>query len=454
MTAIHPAPLPPLPPGLPLLGNFLEFRRDAHRAMTAWRQRHGDLIRFRLGPQTFHMASHPALAEDILMARQDQFVKIYSPQRPRGLALVLGQGLLTSSGDLWRRQRRTIQPLFTRSRVAEYADEIVAAGRGLAERWQALPAGSQVDIGQEMMRATLEAITRTMFNTSVTNLLDRLSPTFLTLLQYASSDMRSPLRLPAWLPTPQKRAFREAMEFLDALIYGFIRDRRATGERRDDQLDRLIHARDEESGEPMNDRQIRDEVITIFTAGHETTALALTWSWYLLARHPEARLRLEEELDGVLGERDPAMEDVPRLNWARAVIEESLRLYPPASIVVRRNVGDTVLGGYAIPKDAMVIVNIANIHRHGEFWPAADEFSPERFLRDDDKPGHRLAYMPFGAGQRVCVGNAFALIESILLLALLARRFRLELQTDRPVEPELEVTLRPKGRILMNVSRR
>ncbi|MBM4200895.1 MAG: cytochrome P450, partial [Gammaproteobacteria bacterium] len=233
-----------------------------------------------------------------------------------------------------------------------------------------------------------------------------------------------------------------------------IRERRASGTRCEDLLDKLLYAVDPETGEAMDDRQIRDECLTIFIAGHETTAVALTWCWHLLGTHPEARERLQAEVDAVLGSRVPALDDVPALPFTRAVIEEAMRLLPPAIGVVRKTVADLVLGGYPIPGSTLVFVNIANIHRHPEFWEEPDRFSPERFLPGSPVPGHRLAYMPFGAGPRVCLGNHFAMTEGLLLLAGLARQFRLDPLPGHAVEPEIVLTLRPKGGLRMCIERR
>ena len=244
------------------------------------------------------------------------------------------------------------------------------------------------------------------------------------------------------------------MQSIDQLVYGLIHERREAALPKDDLLDRLIRATDEETGLPMDDRQIRDEVLTIFTAGHETTALTLTWACYMLACHPIAADRLKTELDTVLGDREPTTDDLPRLAWTRAVLDETLRLYPPAAVMVRENVSETVLGGYRIPKGSKLIINLANIHRHPEFWEMPDSFQPERFLPEPFKPKHRLAFMPFGAGHRLCVGNAFALTESMLLLAMIAKHYRFETLSGESVEPEIEVTLRPKGGMRLAVTPR
>lgn len=444
----------PGPRGLPLIGSILEFRGNAFRTMLDWHRRYGDVVGYRLGPWLFHMLSHPALAEQVLIERQDRFIKMYEVDKPTGISLVLGQGLVTSRGELWRRQRRLMQPMFHRSRVAGFGGEIAAAGRSVIERWQGLAPGETVDVAHEMMRATLEVITRTMFSTSVLDRLGELSPALMTVLRYSADCMRNPLMPPLWLPTPGNRAFRHAMAYLDALIYGLIRERRDSGLRHDDLLDKLIYKEDPETGLTMDERQIRDETLTIFIAGHETTAVALTWAWILLAQHPGARERLQAELDQILQGREPTMDDLPRLPYTRAVFEEGLRLYPPALGVIRKTTEETELFGCRVPANTLVFVNIGNIHRHGGFWDEPDAFRPERFLDGQPAPAHRLAYMPFGAGPRVCLGNRFAMAEGVLMLAAIAQHFRLDLPPGQGVEPEITITLRPKPGLRTAVSRR
>ena len=441
----------PSPPGLPLIGSLLAFRDDPFQTMLAWRSRYGDLIGYRLGRRQFHMISHPALAEELLLTRQDTYVKMYERDKPAGVALVLGQGLATSRGDLWRRQRRLMQPLFHRTRLAAFVPEINAAGERLAERWSSFGPGARIDVAHEMMRATLEIVTRTMFGTSVLNRIETLSPALTTVLRYSSEHLSNPFQLPLWLPTPANLAFRRSLGVLDATIGELIRERRASGVRCDDLLDRLLYAADPESGERMDDRQIRDECLTIFIAGHETTAVALTWSWHLLATWPRACESLHAELDHWASASAPSLEDLPALPYTRAVLEETMRLLPPAIGVVRKAVCDTELGGCRIPGNTLVFVNIANIQRHPEFWQDPDTFRPERFLPGSSAPRHRLAYMPFGAGPRVCLGNHFAMAEGVLLLASLARRFRLEPVPGSTVAPEIVLTLRPKGGLGMTV---
>jgi cytochrome P450 len=369
------------------------------------------------------------------------------------VALILGQGLVTSRGELWQRQRRLIQPLFARSRMAGYQDEILAAGLSLCRSWESLPPAGVANVSTAMMHTTLEVITRTMFHTSVLDRFDAFAEALQTVLRYAANDHRTPLRPPRWLPTPRRRAFLRAMGLLDDFVYGLIRERRAAGPLAGDLLDQLLAARDPQ-GRAMDERQIRDEVLTVFAAGHETTAVTLGWVWHLLSIHPEAQERLYRELVEVLGDAPPSVADLPRLPWARAVLEEALRLYPPAVVLQRKTAAPEQLGGFELPAGARVLINLFNIQRHPEFWEEPDAFRPERFLPGSAPSRHRLAFMPFGAGPRVCVGSSFAMEEALLLMALIARRFRFEPLAGASVQPEIEVTLRPRGGHKLAVTRR
>jgi cytochrome P450 len=255
-----------------------------------------------------------------------------------------------------------------------------------------------------------------------------------------------------WVPTARNREFHSVMQFMDGLMYGLLSERRRSGAHRDDLLDLLLQARDEETGEGLTDQELRDEALTIFAAGHETTANALAWTWYLLATHPEAKARFHKEVDRVLHGRTPNAEDLEHLPYTRAIFEESLRLYPPAPAVHRKAAMATTVGGLSLPEGAFVLIGTYNLHRHPDFWTNPEQFLPERWL-DNGRPSSRYAYMPFGAGPRTCVGLHFASIEGPLLLALIGSRYDLELAQDK-VEPYLMVTLRPRGGINMTLQPR
>lgn len=434
-----------------LLGHLAEFRRRPLETLALWRQRYGDLVRFRLGPRTLYLLSHPDLAEEVLLQKPDQFVKIYDPSRPTGLALVLGNGLVTSTGEVWRTHRRIIQPIFQRSRIALMAKQMVGVGQHRLECWKRHDPREPVDIASEMMQLTLEVISQTMFSTSMLTEIERIAPAMQTCLRVAFSAFHNPLRPPLWVPTPSNLKFRRAKVMMDRLVYSLITERRRSGERRDDLLDVLLHARDAETGTGLSDEQLRDEMLTIFAAGHETTANALSWTWYLLGTHPDARRRLQDELAAVLDGHPPTADDLARLPYTRAVFEEALRLYPPAPVVQRKAAVNTSLAGHHFSAGSLLLVSIYNIHRHPDFWEEPDRFKPERFLQEDGKPLHRLSYLPFGSGPRACVGASFALVEGPLLLALIAQQYDLEPVPGDPVELDLAVTLRPRYGLRMRL---
>lgn len=437
-----------VPGGVPLLGHLGAFKKRPLETMSAWWRRHGDALRFRLGPKTLHLVSHPDLAEEILVQQSDRFVKVYDPRRPTGLALVLGNGLVTSSGEVWKRHRRIIQPVFHRSRMAAMANRMTQAGEQRLAGW-ADKAGQPVNIAAEMMQLALEVISQTMFTTSVAHHIDQIHHALHVSLKYAFDSFHNPLCLPLWVPTARNREFRSVMQFMDKLIYELIAERRRSGAQHDDLLDLLLQARDEETGGGLSDQELRDEAVTIFAAGHETTANALAWTWYLLATHPETKARFHEEVDQVLQGRTPSADDLQHLPYTRAVFDESLRLYPPAPAIQRKATTHATVGGLSLPAGALVLVGTYNIHRHPAYWRDSEQFMPERWL-NGERPAARCAYLPFGAGPRACVGTHFATVEGPLLLALIGRRYDLRLAQES-VEPELMVTLRPHGGIRMTL---
>ena len=443
-----------VPPGRWFVGHLWEFKQRPLDIMAAWRRQYGDLVHFQLGTRSCYLLSHPDLAEEALLHRPDDFGKIYDPGKPTGLGLVLGNGLLTSEGPVWRKNRRLIQPVFQRQRVTAMAHEMVTVGEELLRRWDELDAQQTVDVAIEMMKVTLDVITRTMFSASLLHEVGHLAPALDTLLRYAFQSFHNPLRLPLWVPTPGNRAFQEAKGSVDRLIYGLISERRHSTDRHNDLLDHLLHAVDEETGSNLSDEQLRDELLTIAAAGHETNANALTWTWYLLATHRDVRARLYAELAQILQSRTPTIEDVPHLLYTRAIFQEALRLYPPAPALQRKALQDTSLGGCPIKAGSLVIIGLWNIHRHPDFWTEPEVFRPERFMGGVDATGHRLAWMPFGGGHRTCIGNHFAMIEGPLLLALIAQRYEMNLLPGPSVEPEVAVTVRPKDGLKMIVRKR
>jgi cytochrome P450 len=429
---------------------MLDFRRDMLGAFLDGHRRYGDIVRFRLGPTLAHGLFHPDLAERVLIHDLDTFGKLSQQHgRKEGVVLMLGNGLVSSYGELWSRQRRMIQPMFHRRQIKIMTAVMAAAGAQTLGIWHNnFHPGEVIDVSREMMALTLNVICKTLFSTELSHDIDAIGRAVDTAIHYVSKRMRNPFSVPAHWPTPSNRRFRQAMDLLDGIVYHIIDRRRTSGERHDDFLDLLLRARDEDSGAPMDPEQLRDEVMTMFAAGHETTANALTWCWHALAQRPDIRERLRAELKRVLGGRTPTFDDLSRLRYTRAVLQETLRLYAPVPVLPRVVLKNTDLRGYPLPAGSKVFVSIYNIHRHPEFWPDPELFDPQRFLDGDgaDSGGrHRCAYIPFGTGPRVCIGNHFALTESQLLLAQMAQHFELRPVAEQPVIPELAVTYRPRG---------
>ena len=431
----------------PLVGSLFEFRNHRLALQLRIARECGDLGRFHIGPIPVYAVSSAEMAHQVLVEHADAFVK------SRGLAKIarpmLGDGLLTSEHDKHKMQRKLIAPAFTHRRIASYASAMAE----LTERAAAaLEEGAVVDVADKMMRLTLAIVGKTLFDADVACDADEVGAAMTTANHYISEAVTR-LPQPLWLPTRRNREARRAIAAIDAIIYRLIAARRAAGVDLGDVLSTLVLARDEASGEGMPDRQIRDEAVTLFLAGHETTANALAWSFHLLGRHPDLYDRLATEARTVLGGRTPAMEDLPRLPFAAQVLKESMRLYPPAYMVGRQAERDVPLGPVTLRAGDTVFVNIYAMHRRADVFDAPDEFRPERFGPEREKLLPRGAYLPFGAGPRICIGNHFALMEGQLLLAALAQRVRFAAIDARAIEPEPLVTLRPRGGLPMQVAR-
>lgn len=431
-----------------LLGNLRQMAANPLQAFYDWHRDYGDLVSFRLATRQFYLFSHPKLIEQALIRQSDIFVKIYNPEKPTGIALILGQGLVTSQGDLWQRQRQLMQPVFQRSNVTTLLPLMVTAGSNMLNRWRQLGEGTHLNLSNEMTRLTLEVITQTMFSTSVLDKIENISPSLDTLLRYAIKSIVNPLTLPLYVPTPANQKFKLALGTIDDVIYGIIDQRRAAPSGQNDLLDMLLKARDDSSGEKMTDKQIRDEVITIFSAGHETTANLLSWTLYLLARHPDVLARVRQELDGLLQGRIPNAEDLQQLAYTRAVLSESMRLRPPAGFLLRKVNKDTEVDGYLLKAGRSAIFSIYNLHHHADFWQQPEQFDPDRFLL----PQKKYSFIPFGTGERICIGSHFALMESQLLLSMIVQHCDLQLLDPNEVEIEMAVTLRPKGGIPVRIN--
>jgi len=434
----------PSPPGHFLLGNVRALRQDLLGTFSTWRAEYGDLVRYRVGSRRQHLISHPELVREVFVHGRQTYDRPGQDTPPRGLRLVINTGLLGTNGAFWLRQRRMMQPIFHRRRIAKMAQTMTDCGEEMLARWANYAPNQPIDLAKEMMAVTLDIISQTMFGAKVMGHMDKVEQALRIVLRFAFDSMQKPFFIPLAWPTARNREFKRAIKSLDEVIYGIIEQRRASTEEHDDLLAMLLEARDEESGEGMEDKQLRHEVLTIFGAGHETTANALTWTWYLLAQHPDILQRLQNELKEVLAGRTPTVKDLRNLPYCKQVLEEAMRLYPPAPILARRVREETTLNGYNIPSNSIMVASIYNIHRHPYFWSEPEKFDPERFAPENRQERHRYAYMPFGAGQHLCIGNQFALMEGQLLLAQMAQKYELRLLPEHVIEKEVAITLRPR----------
>jgi cytochrome P450 len=431
--------LVPGPSGRRLLGSLLEVRRDRLRFVTEAAREYGGLVCFRMGPKRLFLINHPDYARHVLCDRAANYEK--------GLGLaeaepLLGKGLLTSEGGLWAAQRRLLQTAFHAGRIDEYCGTMVSAAAAHVEGWQRTERAEPLDVAREMVHLTLDILGRTLFRVELKERAAEVSEDLATLTRWAMSQMASLLPIPLGAPTPRNLRVRSALRRLESLVAEMMSGRETGG----GGLLSLLAAQRESNGErPADDRQMRDELMTLLLAGHETTAATLAWTWYELACNPEAASRVGAEVDEVLAGRPATAEDVPRLAYTRAVVDEVLRLYPPVWLLPRRAREDDVIDGYAIPARSDVLVCLYTLQRHPAFWDDPDAFDPSRFEPGRSAARHPGSYIPFGAGPRTCIGGRFGMAEVILVVATVAQRYRLELAPGARVEAQASLTLHPSG---------
>jgi cytochrome P450 len=409
----------------------------------------GDIVHYKLASLHVYYVNHPELAREILVEQPEKFYKarlVKLAFRP-----FAGDGLVTSDGALWKRQRKLMQPAFQHHRLTSYGDIMVAHTERLMDSFAD---GEVRNIGAEMTKLTLGIVVRSLFGEELPREAGDLSRSLMAVLDAANQRLSYVLQIPQWVPTPRNLREKRAVAELDGILRFLIRTRRDSGESRDDLLSALLSAVDEANGTGMSDQQLRDEMMTLFFAGHDTTANALTWTWYLLARHQEVAAKLAEELQQVLAGRAPSVNDLPKLPYTEMVIREVIRLYPPAAGVAREPIEDMKIAGYDLPKGSLIVVSTYAMHRDERFFPDPERYDPERFAPGWEERIPRYAYLPFGSGPRVCIGSGFALMEARLILATLARRFKLSLETDEEVRPVQLVTVKPSAPVRMRVERR
>jgi cytochrome P450 len=450
VAAIYP-PGPKRTTPVARLRGYIAFRRDPLNFLTRLAREHGDIVHFHVGGQHAYLLNHPDLVRDVLVTHQDHFHKGRALQRSKRL---LGEGLLTSEGEHHRRQRRLAQPAFHKKRIESYGDVMTAYAARQAARWQD---SAQVDIAREMMHLTLSIVGKTLFNADVESDADDIGVALSEIMGLFNMLLLPYSEYLEKLPLPHVRRFERARAKLDQIIYRIVEERRASGVDAGDLLSMFLLAQDEESGGgTMSDRQIRDEVLTLVLAGHETTANALSWTWYLLAQHPEVEAKLHAELDEVLdrGRRLPTVEDLARLRYTEMVVSESMRLYPPAWVVGRLAIKDCEIRGYVIPAGALVLISQYVLHRDARFFPKPESFDPTRWTPEAKELRPAYSYFPFGGGARRCIGEGFALMEGVLLVASIASRWRMRLDPNHMVETYPRITLRPKNGIHVTLEHR
>ncbi len=436
---------PPGPGNPPLLGQIPAFRYNPLGFLKRTADQYGDISYFRLGPQRVFLVNQPDCIQNVLVTNQNNFTKSRALQRAR---VLLGDGLLTSEGASHLRQRRLVQPAFHRHRLIGYSRVMSDYAVKMRDRWQA---GETLDIASEMMRFTLAVVGKTLFSADVEADAADIGEALTAILRMFNLLMMPFSEYLDKLPLPSVRRFEKARARLDGVIYGMIAERRAGGEDRGDLLSMLLLAQDEDGSGGMSDQQVRDEALTLFIAGHETTAQALTWTWYLLSQNPECEQKLHEEIDRVLQGRAPSFADLPQLRYAEMTLAESMRLYPPAWAIGRKAIGAFELGGYDLPAGAIVIVSPYVTQRTARYFPDPERFDPLRWTPEAREPRHKFAYFPFGGGARLCIGERFAWMEGTLALAAIAQKWRLRLVPGHRVEPLPLITLRTKYGMRMTV---
>jgi len=443
---------PPGPRGHWLLGNTREFVRDPLQALVKHWRCHGDVVRFRFaGGLSAHLLAHPDHVKHVLQDRHRDYPK--APRMNRKLRPLLGEGLFTSGGALWLRQRRLSQPAFHRQRLAVLATLTTDATAAMLDRWQEGARRQQpIRLMPEMSRLTLTVLGQALFGAHLDEEGAPIARAVQTAFEYTNRRLESYVDLPEWLPLPSTRRFLRARRTLDTRVHEIVRERLRSGSGGDDLLALLLAARDADSSGALSERQLRDELVTMLVSGHETTAAALTWILYLVATHADVARRLRAELDAVLGARAPTLEELPRLPYTAMVIQEALRLYPPLWGITRQPVTEDEIDGYRVPRRTMVILCPYITHRHPEFWDDPEAFDPERFTAERAAARPRYAYFPFGGGPRQCIGDTFALVQAQLVVATLLRQCRLDVVGGYPAAPHPTITLRPRGEILVAVT--
>ncbi|GHO47045.1 cytochrome P450 [Ktedonospora formicarum] len=457
---IHPSPTATTPTAKRVpqyrsrnpLSATLAFQKQPLQFLGSLAKEYGDIVQFPLLNMQIVMLNHPDYIKRVLIdniSNYDKDVFIY-----KMLHTVMGEGLITSSGEKWRKRRRLMQPAFHRQRIEKLVDLINDITRGTIETWEEKTVRNEtIYVKEEMLKITLKMVSMALMNIDASDAAQDFGRAFQTSNEVLAAFARMPFP-PLSFPTPSHRRLRQAIQQMDVISYTVMRERRERQEDTGDLLSMMLASVDEETGEGLSDQELRDEIQTIFIAGHETSANALSWVWYLLSQHPDVEAKLHEEVDRVLGGRVPTMEDLSKLVYTRMVIDETMRLYPTVWQLMRRTINDDVIDGYYIPAGSIVFWSNYELHRHPAIWEDAERFDPERFAPEQVAKRPRHYFMPFSGGQRICIGNNFALMEMQVMLSLVAQNYRLVSLSDQPVEPKTALALVPSTDLPMKLVKR
>ncbi|WP_404330986.1 cytochrome P450 [Mesobacillus maritimus] len=448
--AFNQKKIPLAPNGSYFTGHLNDFQRNPLRFMQTLASKYGHIVRFRLGPlHKVILLSDPELIKEVLVTKQKCFIKSREVQ---SLKTLVGEGLLTSEKDMHMQQRRLIQPAFKKTHINAYAQDMIDLTEEYMSKWND---GMETEITKDMLDITLGIISKTMFSMDFKEGHELLGDSVENGMKLAIKRMRSILPLPLWVPSKTNREYKQVAQALDQVLFSIIGNRRQNDSHKEDLLGILMNARDDEHGTGMTDQQLRDELMTIFLAGHETTANALSWTIFLLSQHPEVEEELHNEIDSVIGSESLKLEHFQRLSYTQNVIWESLRLFPPAYVIGRQVDEDVEIGGYLFKKGETVLMSQFVIHRLPDYFEDPEDFRPARFENNFMKTLPTYAYFPFGGGPRVCIGNHFAFMEMVLVLACIAQRYRLRLiGHHETIKPQPLITLRPKPGLKMKLEKR
>ncbi|HEV7347869.1 cytochrome P450 [Telluribacter sp.] len=454
-TLTSASPAAPRHKGLPVVGNTWHFVRDPLGFLLRLREKYPRLVKVKVVGREITVV---LTAEDSKYVLQENNRNYHKSEAYKILAIFLGNGLLNSEGDFWRRQRKLAQPAFYKQRLALMTDMMVHETQVLMAEWTRHDPIRARDITTDMLGLTLNIVNKALFSADVGSRVAGISGALDDIMYYADNALKSFIHIPLKYPTPGNQRFLRAVETVETVVYDIINNRRQESTlnpeaRHDDLLDMLLHARDEETGEGMSDQQLRDEVMTIFMAGHETTANALAWALYVLAQHPEVVNKMRTEIQEVLGPQGvPTFNTARQLSYTLQVVQEVMRLYPPAWMIGRKALAADQLGDYPVAENSYVLISPYVLHRHPDYWQEPDVFNPEHFAPEAVKTRPTYAYLPFGGGPRMCIGNNFALLEMQVVLALLVRDFDVQLlHSGQRVEQDPLVTLRTRGNLRLRI---